>query len=269
MTREVICRAEFNYVNGQENCPVESDILNGRRYRNPGWQTCGFELKSHLSAVTDWDDDAQIRRVHYEEMAKYARELCGSDFALVGSHIKRNPEQAKVHADLAPITFVHSDFAESYGDLMRSYYAGDNEEVRNSLEIAGIKATDVARAKRMVILQFWRNLGAEKMDLPIAFCDAQNVTRDEMLTILVSDYAGGGFDFETLGVQAPKDDHHKWYFFPEMKKDEVVVFRTFDSECVGKDKPFWTPHSAFRDPDVPLGRPGRESIELRATCLFY
>ena len=79
----------------------------------------------------------------------------------------------------------------------------------------------------------------------------------------------GGFDFEALGVMKPPDpDDHRWYAFDELRADEVIAFRTYDSDRVGTDLPYWTPHSAFRDPDVALGRPSRSSIELRATCVY-
>ena len=54
----------------------------------------------------------------------------------------------------------------------------------------------------------------------------------------------------------------------EMNDEEIIVFRTFDSQLLGSEKPYWTPHSAFADPDVPQGNPARSSIELRATCIF-
>ena len=34
-------------------------------------------------------------------------------------------------------------------------------------------------APRLMILQFWRNLGPAKMDLPLAFCDARGVSKDQ------------------------------------------------------------------------------------------
>jgi len=107
------------------------------------------------------------------------------------------------------------------------------------------------------------------MDRPIAFCDARTVKAAELRTLPVHNYAGGGFFFETLAVTAPRDaSAHRWYAFPDMQRDEVVVFRTFDSDCVARGETFWTPHSAFADPAVAPGRPSRRSIELRATCLF-
>ena len=37
---------------------------------------------------------------------------------------------------------------------------------------------------------------------------------------------------------------------------------------VERGETWFTPHSAFRDPDVEVGRPARSSIELRAICLY-
>ena len=52
-----------------------------------------------------------------------------------------------------------------------------------------------------------------------------------------------------------------------MQIDEVVAFRTYDSDMVASGEPYWTPHGAVRDPEVELGQPARSSIELRATKL--
>ena len=151
---------------------------------------------------------------------------------------------------------------------MQEFYRSDADEARIGLEREEATPQDVANASRMLILQFWRNVGPSVMDLPIAFCDARTVGTKEILAVPVEDYAGDGFDFETLAILPSDDGHHAWYTYPDMSVDEVVAFRTYDSDLIGSGKPFWTPHSAYRDPDVALGQPARYSIELRATCLW-
>jgi hypothetical protein len=246
------CRTTLNYVPGGDPSgggPTEVVIRNGREAVLPGWQECGFELMAHTSSVTDWDDDTEVTRVHHAEMADLARKLSGCDHALVSGHIRRNPSEAARHGDLAPITLVHSDFADSYGDLIRDRYRRPGADEERALHRAGTTAADLAGARRLLILQFWRNLGPAKMDMPLAFCDARTVGRDDVRAFPVSDYAGTGFDFEALGVLAPADPTaHEWYAFPELQADEVVAFRTYDSDRVGTAEPYWTPHSAFRDP---------------------
>ena len=264
------CRTTLRYIprTGSAGGETELRVLDGRVADLPGWQECGFELMQHASAVTDWSDDDEIAGVHYTEISELAKELSGCDHALVSGHIKRNPEEAKRHSDLSPITVVHSDFADSYGDLIRGLYrqGGDRAEAAES---AGVSPEQVADARRLMIVQFWRNVGPAKMDMPLAFCDSRTVTRDDARAFPVKNYAGSGFDFEALGIVAPEDptDHH-WYVFPEMQIDEVVAFRTYDTDLVGSDTAYWTPHAAVRDPEVEPGKPARSSIELRATCVF-
>ena len=263
------CRTTLNYVPrgrpGGEGGPTEVSILDGRRAGLPGWEQCGFELMRHVAAVNDWSDDDELTRRHHAEMAAFATQLTGCDRAFVGGHIKRGPEHAARHADLGPITLVHSDFADSYGDLIRERYASGAAGAGDAEDAAAV----VASASRLLILQFWRNLGPAKMDMPLAFCDARTVPREEIMAFPVNDYAGSGFNFEALAVVAPDDpERHRWYTYPEMQVDEVVAFRTYDTERVGTGEPYWTPHSAFRDPDVELGKPSRSSIELRATCVW-
>tara|TARA_R110002072_G_scaffold51389_10_gene137971 strand:- start:29 stop:847 length:819 start_codon:yes stop_codon:yes gene_type:complete len=269
---EVYCEAPFNYVTnvdapeGDRVSGIQRTVLNGRLAQLPDWQECGFELMQHPSVVSDWRDDSAIVEQHYDEIRALATKLTGCDFALVGGHIKRGPEQQKLHSDFGPIAFVHSDFAESYGDLMRQYYSADTPEAALGLSKSGATVDDVKQCGRLMIIQFWRNLGEPKMDTPLAFCDARTVSKSDLRPFPVQDYGGAGFDFETLGI-APSDAH-TWYAFPEMNRDEVAVFRTYDSDRIESDKPYWTPHSAFSDPDVEPGHPSRLSLELRATCLF-
>ncbi len=243
-------RSTLNYFGGTSR---EVDITDGRAADLPGWEECGFELVAHPSAVADWTDDAQLEAIHYAELAALAERLTGCDRALVTSHIRRSPEQAARHHDLAPITLVHSDFADSYDTIVRS------------------RDEAAAVAQRLVVLQFWRNIGPTKMDLPLAFCDARTVPREDIRAFPVTNYAGGGIDFEALGIVAPAEPRrHAWYAFDRLQADEVVAFRTFDTDRVADRDggPYWTPHSAFRDPEVALGQPSRASIEVRASCLW-
>lgn len=268
------CRTTLNYVPGASSgrgrrAQTEVEISDGRVADLPGWQECGFELVRHTSAVADWNDDAEIAAVHYAEMEEFARKMTNSDVALVSGHIKRSPDQAKRHDQLSPITFVHSDFAEGHADIIRSSYRGERAGTAPTLARNGVTADTVENATRIVILQFWRNVGPAKMDYPLAFCDARTVTREQAQAFHVTNYAGSGANFDALGILAPDNAaDHAWYVFPELTAGEAVAFRTYDTDLVRDGKTYFTPHSAFRDPDVAVGEPARSSIELRATCLF-
>lgn len=280
----VFCEAELTYVATRDGFlgrgprsgpaaagPTRVEIRDGRTADLPGWRECGFELVPHASAVTDWDDDDDVATIHYPEVEALARDLTGADHALVSSHIRRNPHDATHrHADLAPIRVVHSDFAAGHDDLIRSSYTNRLPGPTATLDRLGLDAAVVTDAPRIVVLQFWRNLGPAKMDFPLGFCDVRSVTPDQGHAVHVEDYAGSGANFDALAVArpGPGDPDHEWYAFGSMRPDETVAFRTYDSDVVAAGGVYFTPHCAFHDPEVEVGRPARSSIELRATCVF-
>jgi hypothetical protein len=229
---------------------------------------CGFERLDHASAVSDWTDDEEIAAVHYPEAEALARSLTGFEHALVADHVKRNAEETKRRREQHPVRLVHSDFADSYGDIVRTNYRNVKGRGAAALARNGLTSDDVEHARRIVMLQLWRNLGAPKMDLPVAWCDARTVGRDEMVPFRYTGYVAGADPFDAVAIREPDDpDRHHWYAFPELRADEVVAFRTFDTDMVPTGATYFTPHSAFRDPDVEEGHPPRFSIELRLVCL--
>ena len=247
---------------------VEVDIHDARNNSGLNWEAAGFELIQHESQVSDWTSEADISEHYYAEMEAKARELTGCDHALIGGHILRNPVEAAKHLDYAPIQFVHSDFTHSYGELIKDRYLSSEPFAQKALDRAGVDASVVTSAKRILILQFWRNVGPEEMDLPLAFCDARSVPSEDLVSFHVPEYGGDAVPFDTFGVSKPAvAGAHRWYVFPQLKVNEAVAFRTYDSERATTGAPFWTPHSAFPDPLV-HGPRARHSIEVRATCLF-
>ncbi|TMG76527.1 MAG: methyltransferase, partial [Betaproteobacteria bacterium] len=58
----------------------------------------------------------------------------------------------------------------------------------------------------------------------------------------------------------------RWFYFPEMRRDEALVFKVFDSAKDGRAR--FTAHSSFVDPTTPEGAPPRQSIEARTLAFF-
>ena len=266
------CRAAMSYVarEGLAAGPreVEVEIRDGRAASLPGWRVCGFERVAHASSVRDWTDDAEIAAVHYPEAEALARTLTGSQHALVADHVKRSGEAVKREREQQPVRLVHSDFADDYGDVVRKNYRSVHGRGAAALARAGLTGDDVAAARRIVMLQLWRNLGAPLMDLSVAWLDARTVGRDELVPFRYTGYVAGADPFDAVAIAEPADPHrHAWYTFPALAVDEVVAFRTYDTDMVATGETYFTPHSAFRDPAVEPGEPARFSIELRIVCL--
>ena len=137
-----------------------------------------------------------------------------------------------------------------------------------ALARAGLTSEDVAQARRIVMLQLWRNLGAPRMDLPVAWCDARTVSRDDMVPFHYTGYVAGADPFDAVAIVEPDDpSRHDWYTFPALDPGEVIAFRTYDTGMVTAGTTYFTPHSAFADPTVGPAAPPRFSIELRLVCL--
>ena len=60
--------------------------------------------------------------------------------------------------------------------------------------------------------------------------------------------------------------HQRWYYFPDMERDEVILIKGYDSETDGRAR--FAPHTAFDDPTSPPDAPARESIEIRTLAFF-
>ena len=59
---------------------------------------------------------------------------------------------------------------------------------------------------------------------------------------------------------------NRWYYFPEMRRDEALVFKVYDAATDGRAR--YTAHTSFEDPTTPPGAPPRRSIEARMLAFF-
>ena len=259
------CEATFNYLGAAVGSPVHDG-----RQAAPAFDTSGFTLLDHPSSITDWRDDATVDDVHAAEIEKLARSFAGCDVAIVYPALFRNPEAAAETPDYSPITFVHSDYSEAFGSMIVDDAHPYRAFLDPLLDRYGVARADLKRATRTMMVQFWRNTGPVQADYPLAFCDARDVDPARHVRFIVPTYGGQHLEFETFGFSPPAaGEVDRWYTFPGLTSGEVVAFRTYDSAAVAGGEPFWTPHSAFRDPTVPDDPAHRRaSVEMRALCLW-
>ena len=55
---------------------------------------------------------------------------------------------------------------------------------------------------------------------------------------------------------------HRWYYVPEMRRDEALLLKCCDTKTDGRAR--FMAHTSFTDPTTPPDARPRESIELRA-----
>ncbi len=264
------CEASLNYARGMELAAVPVTIYDGRAaLAELDYERCGFTLLEHHSAVRNWHDLAELERVHVPEIEALAATFTGCDRTVAYPPLLRSPAAASGEADFAPIESVHSDYTDDYRPMISEPDRPYRAFLDPLLNSHGLQREDVAQAERVLMLQFWRNLGDPHPDRPFALCDAETVSREELGTMVVPEYGGVRLDFETFFGWAPTEpERHRWYTFPELTADEVIAFRTYDSRCEDEGRAFWTLHSAFQDPRASSRAPARESLEMRVLCLF-
>jgi len=240
----------------QFNHRVAIEVRNGRELTDAGMDTSGFVLLKHASLVEDWDDTEQVHRTYYEEMRSLVQRLTGASRCYVNRH---NIRKSDGSTTFPPFLEVHSDFTDSYKEaLVRSLRTGTEETptfgMLDQLQSDGVTVEELS-SSRLLVIHAWRSVSdAPLRKFPLALCDGRTVGEKELIREKVS------------GLERYRATHsplHRWYWFPDMVKDEVMLFKGFDSEH--KRYAF---HSAFVHPDTSTDDAHRFSCELRLLCLI-
>ena len=145
----VYCNAAFNYFDEQGLVTHELPILNARE-ADCQWQTCGFERIHLPSAVHDWQDAAEVEKVHYDEITAYAKQRTGAHSVLFYPATLRSPAALKQSADFGPIQFVHSDYTESYRQIIGNADHPYHHILQPSMARAGVSAEVIRSASRVL-----------------------------------------------------------------------------------------------------------------------
>jgi hypothetical protein len=269
MADQTYCQTTFHYHDGVTGVAVASAVLDARSTGAPAeFERCGFALVEHESEVVDWTDERQVDRLYRPELERFAVEFTGCDVAVAFPVIARSMEAARSTPDYGPIEFVHSDFTDDYGPMVTEADRPYRSFLDPLLAAHGLSHDVVVDASRLMVLQWWRNVGPVDADFPLAVCDAETVPADRLVRQMLPYYGGLRLDFEIFAVRPPEASD-RWFTFPRMTSDEVIVLRTYDSELADDGRAFWTPHSAFRDPHVPADLAHRRSsVEARALCIW-
>jgi hypothetical protein len=209
----------------------------------------GFEFVPHHSAVTDFLDSEQLRTVYYPEIERLVKEVSGCSRVVVFDHTLRSGDAAEREAKLLrePVQAVHNDYTEWSGP----------QRVRELLP----DEADALLLRRFAIIQVWRAIAEPIQSNPLAIADARSLSPAELIAAERRYPQRVGETYRLRYSPA-----HRWFYFPQMRRDEALVFKVFDSEKDGRAR--FTAHSAFEDPTTPAGAPPRHSIEVRTFAFF-
>jgi len=207
----------------------------------------GFKLVNHATSVEDFFDEQDVQNRYYPEVKELVLKESGAAFVQVLSHITRSEAEAQTGQRLGAHRLVHNDFTP---------------KLKQTLEPL-LGEYDLEKG-RVCVFNLWRRFDPDAVHAPLAVCDASSVSQEELIPTDLHNY-GGGEGFQVEIYQSSHRQKHRWFYYPKMQKDEILMFKTYDSAM----SPFMpTLHSAFDDPECPETVSLRESIEVRVMCLY-
>ncbi|MBX9947061.1 MAG: methyltransferase [Reyranella sp.] len=208
-----------------------------------------FILTRHDTAVRDFYDKDEIRAVYEAEVEALIRRETGAAKVVVFDHTVRTADRAVERGLRTPVRSVHCDYTEKSGPQ----------------RVHDLLPPDEARARlkrRFAEYNVWRNIAPEPVEMtPLGLVDAESIApRDLAVCDLVyADRTGEIY-------QGVYNADHRWYYFPNMTRDEAILIKCYDSARDGRAR--FSLHSAFDDPTSPAQPRPRQSIEVRAFAFF-
>ena len=233
----------------------------------------GFVLADRPSAVQDFFDQAQVDAIYPGEVTETVKALTGADRVVLMSWMVRTSGDLSKHLRQT-VGYTHKGgvqppAGEAHVDFMPQRAA------RLAREIYAREFPGGRGFSRFISSSLWRAFSEPPQDWPLALCDARSVRLDEGIpnTLHVVDRIP---DAQAMLAEMPDEESllaaaifhhspdHRWWYFSNMTRDEVVLFKFHDSDPT---KALRTPHTAFRDASFPHARP-RSSIEFRSFAFF-
>jgi hypothetical protein len=212
----------------------------------------GFELAHRDTSVDDLYDDDAIDTVYANEIRAMLTERFGASAVHIFDVTRRadsdtgaaNPDGLR-----GPANRVHVDYTVKSGPQRTRDVLGDEEAERLFNANAHIIQVNV-----------WRPISGPVKRSPLALADASSVAEDELIATdqVFPDRVGEIYNVAHADTQ-------RWYYAPEMTRNEVIFIKGWDSIDDGRAR--FSPHGAFalRDSnDVPA----RESIEVRTLVVI-
>lgn len=248
------------------NCVnVKVKVKNGRVAEGLGLDTSGFELVSNvptsLSTSDFYEDATKVRSDYYKEIYRIVQDKFRTPYVKIVHQQLRNADKLDEKCCFGgsiqrPAKGIHTD--TSFHSA-REAFVNEINPVDDGVSIAPKNL--LMKGGSFVHVNVWRNISEVPVSRdPIAFLD-------ERSTVKPDDYIETEFVIsDTHAVKQYKLNcayahKHEWYYFPALRKDEVILFKQFDSDVSKAARHcFHTsfPYIAEKDFGLP-----RQSIETR------
>ena len=212
----------------------------------------GFELLHHSTAVGDLYDDIAIEKTYVPEIEALLRRRFGASQVVIFDVTRRSAggEGKRNHNGLpGPATQLHVDYTAKSGPQRVKDILGEDEAARLT-----------ASGARVIQINVWRPIRGPVERSPLVFADASSVQPEDLIATDIKrpDRVGQVYNL----AHAPSQ---RWYYAPQMTRDEVLLIKGWDSLEDGRAR--FTPHSAVELPETRSDAAPRESIEVRTLVI--
>jgi hypothetical protein len=214
----------------------------------------GFTLATAPTEVRDFYDRDEVQRGYVAEARELIRSLTGcAATALLNSPVVRVSGRAGPRPAGATFTgdFAHADFSGPAAAAM----------LRRNLPPAEARL----RGPRFSVFNVWRAFSGPPQDVPLALCDTRSVAPQDKQYCEITMKSAGGDLLTWENITYYHNQGHRWWYCPDMTRDEAYVFRSFDSAPGHAEQ---VPHSAFVSESCPASAPPRASVEVRVFAFY-
>lgn len=242
-------------VHGPGDDPHEMPVTDGW-HRAPSFSVDreGFSLHDFTTAYDHWEDDERVRASFYPEVVAFLKKTTGAKRVLVFDHTIRTASNAAKPitqeantTQRAPVMLVHCDYTSESGPLRVQQLLPD-------------EAKDLL-TRRVAFFNVWKPIRRVVEERPLAMCDVTSTPAKDFFKLHLRYRDRNGENY----VMRHNPDH-KWWYFPKMSPEQVIVLKTYESEMDGRAR--FVGHSAFEDPTSSPDAPVRESVEIRTIAFF-
>src|SRR5688572_5273356 len=194
----------------------EMTVRNGRPLRHTfKLDTHGFVFVDHKTQVRDFGDEAERARVYDPEVQALVRKHSGASEVVVFDHtIRISDEEVQKAAGARPtVKGVHNDYTETSAPRRLREIVGDAEAERRF-------------KKRWAIIQVWRPIRGKVLIDPLGICDGRSIPQKGFIRVerRYKDRTGEVYHIA-------HNPAHAWFYFPQMERNEALVFKVFDSDA--------------------------------------
>lgn len=236
--------------------------------------THGFVLGRHRSNVADFTDQAEVDAKYSAEVAEAVKALSGASVVAVQGWMRRTSADLTKRAAEKVQGYQHSGGLQPQAGEAHIDYNPRTGEAAGA-RIYAAHRPDGPGYKRHCCFSFWRTFSPGPQDWPLAMMDGRSIQGDELAsnTLFVVDEFPVG---EALTAPVADEDQmvaatilrqragHRWWYFSNMDRDDVLLFKFYDSD---HSVTWRCPHTAFRDTSLP-GAHVRDSIEVRCVAFW-